>query len=335
MLKVAFLGGGSFGTALAVMLGNKEIDTAIWTIDEIGVEDINIKRENTKYLPGVTIPNNVTASRDLNEVVKNSNVVVLSVPSQVIRTVSRQVAPLLTKDQIVVTVAKGIEKGTLKTMSEIISEEVSGLPIVILSGPSHAEEVSRGIPTTVTVSSKDMEAAKNVQDIFSSTTFRVYTNDDLIGVQIGGACKNIIALAAGITDGVGYGDNAKAALMTRGMHEIVRIGTKLGGRQETFYGLTGMGDLIVTCTSMHSRNRRAGILIGQGKTMEEACKEVGMVVEGIEATKAFYELKEREEVIMPITDALYKVLFQSKDTKEAVYELMSREKKDEHSFIEV
>jgi glycerol-3-phosphate dehydrogenase (NAD(P)+) len=335
MLKVAFLGGGSFGTALAVMLGNKGIDTTIWTIDETGVEDINKKRENTKYLPGVTIPQNVTAYSDLNEAVKNSNVIVLSVPSQVIRTVSRQVASLLTKEQIVVTVAKGIEKGTLKTMSEIIEEEISNLPIVILSGPSHAEEVSRGIPTTVTVSSKNMEAAKMIQDIFSCNTFRVYTNDDLIGVQIGGACKNIIALAAGITDGVGYGDNAKAALMTRGMHEIVRIGTKLGGRQETFYGLTGMGDLIVTCTSMHSRNRRAGILIGEGKTMEEACKEVGMVVEGVEATKAFYELKERDGVIMPITDALYKVLFQGKDTKEAVYELMSREKKDEHSFIEV
>jgi glycerol-3-phosphate dehydrogenase (NAD(P)+) len=220
-------------------------------------------------------------------------------------------------------------------MSEIIEEEIKELPIVILSGPSHAEEVARDIPTTVTASSKDMEAAKQVQEIFSSTTFRVYTNDDLIGVQVGGACKNIIALAAGITDGIGYGDNAKAALMTRGMHEIVRIGTKLGGRQETFYGLTGMGDLIVTCTSMHSRNRRAGILIGKGKTMEEACKEVGMVVEGIEATKAFYQLKERENIVMPITDALYKVLFENKDPETAVYDLMSREKKDEHSFIEV
>lgn len=335
MLKVAFLGGGSFGTALAVMLAKKGIETTIWTIDEHGVEDINIKRENSKFLPEVTIPSNVTAYRELDKAIENSKVVVLAVPSQVIRTVSRQVAPLLNKDQILVTVAKGIEKGTHKTMSEIMEEEVSTNPVVILSGPSHAEEVSRGIPTTVTVSSRDMEAAKEIQQIFSSSSFRVYTNDDLIGVQIGGACKNIIALAAGITDGIGYGDNAKAALMTRGMHEIVRIGTKLGGRQETFYGLTGMGDLIVTCTSMHSRNRRAGILIGQGKTMEEASKEVGMVVEGIEATKAFYELKEREGIVMPITDALYKVLFENKNANDAVQELMSREMKDEHSFIEV
>jgi len=334
-MKVAFLGGGSFGTALAVMLSNKGIHTSIWTIDEACVSDINVKRENHKYLPDVKISDNVTAYGNLQEAIKDCKIIVLAVPSQVIRTVARQVAPLLGKDQIIVTVAKGIEKGTLKTMSEIIEEEIKDLPIVILSGPSHAEEVSRGIPTTVAVSSKDMEAAKTIQDIFSSATFRVYTNDDLIGVQIGGACKNIIALAAGISDGIGYGDNAKAALMTRGMHEIVRIGTKLGGRQETFYGLTGMGDLIVTCTSMHSRNRRAGILIGSGKTMEEASKEVGMVVEGIEATKAFYELKERENIIMPITDILYKVLFQNKDPKEAVYELMSREKKDEHSFIEV
>lgn len=335
MLKVAFLGGGSFGTALAVMLAKKGIETTIWTIDEHGVEDINIKRENSKFLPEVTIPSNVTAYRELDKAIENSKVVVLAVPSQVIRIVSRQVAPLLNKDQILVTVAKGIEKGTHKTMSEIMEEEVSTNPVVILSGPSHAEEVSRGIPTTVTVSSRDMEAAKEIQQIFSSSSFRVYTNDDLIGVQIGGACKNIIALAAGITDGIGYGDNAKAALMTRGMHEIVRIGTKLGGRQETFYGLTGMGDLIVTCTSMHSRNRRAGILIGQGKTMEEASKEVGMVVEGIEATKAFYELKEREGIVMPITDALYKVLFENKNANDAVQELMSREMKDEHSFIEV
>lgn len=335
MLKVAFLGGGSFGTALAVMLAKKGIETTIWTIDEHGVEDINIKRENSKFLPEVTIPSNVTAYRELDKAIENSKVVVLAVPSQVIRIVSRQVAPLLNKDQILVTVAKGIEKGTHKTMSEIMEEEISTNPVVILSGPSHAEEVSRGIPTTVTVSSRDMEAAKEIQQIFSSSSFRVYTNDDLIGVQIGGACKNIIALAAGITDGIGYGDNAKAALMTRGMHEIVRIGTKLGGRQETFYGLTGMGDLIVTCTSMHSRNRRAGILIGQGKTMEEAAKEVGMVVEGIEATKAFYELKEREGIVMPITDALYRVLFQNKNANDAVQELMSREMKDEHSFIEV
>ncbi len=215
-------------------------------------------------------------------------------------------------------------------MSQIIEDEIKDHPIVVLSGPSHAEEVARDIPTTVTAASKDMEAARKIQNIFSNNTFRVYTNDDLIGVEIGGAFKNIIALAAGISDGIGYGDNTKAALMTRGMSEIIRVGTKLSGKAETFYGLTGMGDLIVTCTSMHSRNRRAGILIGSGKTVEEATAEVGMVVEGIEAVKAFYELKSKINVDMPITTALYEVLFEGKNPKESVIELMGRKYKEEN-----
>ena len=201
--------------------------------------------------------------------------------------------------------------------------------MVILSGPSHAEEVAQDIPTTVVVSSENMEYAEKVQDVFMTNKFRVYTNDDIIGVEIGGAVKNIIALAAGVSDGIGYGDNTKAALMTRGISEIIRIGTKLGGKKETFSGLTGIGDLIVTCTSMHSRNRRAGILIGKGATAEEATKEIGMVVEGIKACKAFYELKEKLGVSMPITDVLYKVIFEGKEPKYGVYELMTRDKKDE------
>lgn len=330
MNKISFIGGGSFGTALAVLFSKKGSECSVWCHSENTIDDINIRRENTKYLKGITIPDKVTAYSDIEKTIKNSQIVVLAVPSKAIREIARKVAPFLGGDEIIVTVAKGIEKYTLKRMSQIIEDEIKDHPIVVLSGPSHAEEVARDIPTTVTAASKDMEAARKIQNIFSNNTFRVYTNDDLIGVEIGGAFKNIIALAAGISDGIGYGDNTKAALMTRGMSEIIRVGTKLSGKAETFYGLTGMGDLIVTCTSMHSRNRRAGILIGSGKTVEEATAEVGMVVEGIEAVKAFYELKSKINVDMPITTALYEVLFEGKNPKESVIELMGRKYKEEN-----
>ena len=329
MSKVAFLGGGSFGTALGILIAKKNHEVAIWDRKISVVNAININRANEKYLKSVSIPQNVTAYIDVEPVLENAEFVVLSVPSQVIRTICRSISSYIKPSQIVVSIAKGIEEGSLKRISEIIKEELPNNPIVILSGPSHAEEVSVEIPTTVVVTSEDMTYAEKVQDIFMTSNFRVYTNDDIIGVEIGGAVKNIIALAAGISDGIGYGDNAKAALITRGMSEIMRIGTKLGGKRETFAGLTGMGDLIVTCTSMHSRNRKAGILIGKGMSTEEALNEVGMVVEGVTACKAFYELKEREGISMPITDILYKVLFQTKEPKVAVAELMSRDKKDE------
>ncbi len=329
MKKISIIGGGSFGTAIAVLLSKNGLECSVWCHSKDTTNDININRENKKYLKGIIIPSNVKAYCDLQEALVDSEVVVLAVPSKAIRETSRKVAPLLKKNEIIVTVAKGIENHTLKRMSQIIEEEIKNHSIVVLSGPSHAEEVAREIPTTVTVASKNMEAAEKIQSIFSSNTFRVYTNSDLIGVEIGGAFKNIIALAAGISDGIGYGDNTKAALMTRGMSEIIRVGTKLSGKAETFYGLTGMGDLIVTCTSMHSRNRKAGILIGKGKTVDEAIKEVGMVVEGIEAVKAFYELKVKTDVEMPITAALYEVLFKGKDPKESVIELMGRSYKEE------
>ncbi|WP_298844878.1 NAD(P)H-dependent glycerol-3-phosphate dehydrogenase [Clostridium sp.] len=329
MSKVAFVGGGSFGTALSIMLAKKGTSVNIWDRKISVINDINIKRENIKYLPSIIVPSKVTASIDIEKVINDVDIIVLSVPSHVIRTISKMIRPYLKPNQIIVSIAKGIEEGSLKRISEVIEEEILGNPIVILSGPSHAEEVALDIPTTVVVTSKQMECAMIVQDIFMTSKFRVYTNEDIIGVEIGGAVKNIIALAAGISDGIGYGDNAKAALMTRGMNEIIRIGTRLGGRIETFYGLTGMGDLIVTCTSMHSRNRKAGILIGKGVPMEKACNDIGMVVEGIKAIRAFYELKEKEKVSMPITDVLYKVLFEGKDPKYGVYELMSRNKKSE------
>lgn len=329
MSNVAFLGGGSFGTALGILLANKGYEVSIYDRKKSVVDDININRKNDKYIKNLNIPKNVTAYNDLDETIKNAKFIVLSIPSHAIRTVSRSLKDKISEDIVIISIAKGIEEGTNLRLSEVIEEELPNNKVVILSGPSHAEEVAFDIPTTVVVSSKNLDAANEVQDLFISKNFRVYTNDDLIGVEVGGAVKNIIALAAGVCDGIGYGDNSKAALMTRGMAEIVRIGMKLGGNSETFLGLTGMGDLIVTCTSPHSRNRRAGFLIGKGKSIEEAIEEVGMVVEGIKACKAFYDLKEKLNVEMPITDVLYKILFQNKDPKYAVVDLMEREKKKE------
>lgn len=330
--KVTFIGGGSFGTALSVLLSKKGVTVSVWDKNLQVIDDINVKRENIKYLPKVTIPSHVTAYENLEEALLGSEVVVLAVPSHAIREVSKKLNQYINEKQIVVSIAKGIEESTQKRLSEVIEEEMPNNPVVILSGPSHAEEVAVDIPTTVVVASKNMEAAAKIQDLFMTNKFRVYTNDDLVGVEIAGAVKNIIALAAGVSDGIGFGDNTKAALMTRGMSEIIRIGTKLGGKIETFSGLTGMGDLIVTCTSMHSRNRRAGILIGEGHSADKVTDEIGMVVEGIKACRAFYMLKEKLGVSMPITDVLYKVLFEGKDPKYGVYELMSREKKGEVNF---
>lgn len=327
--KVAFLGGGSFGTALSVMLAKKGITVKIWDRNKSVIDDINIKKENIRYLHGAVIPVGVEALENMQQVIKDSDYVVISVPSHVVRIISREAAKFINKDQIIISIAKGIEEESGKRLSQVIKDELPLNPVVVLSGPSHAEEVAQDIPTTVVAASENIKFAENVQDLFMTNKFRVYTNDDIIGVEIGAAVKNIIALAAGISDGVGYGDNTKAALMTRGMSEITKIGLILGGKKETFAGLTGIGDLIVTCTSMHSRNRRAGILIGKGSTVEEATAEIGMVVEGIKACRAFYHLKEKLEVSMPITDVLYKVLFENKNVKYGVYELMTRDKKDE------
>lgn len=327
--KICFIGGGSFGTALSVMLSKKGMDVSIWDRKQSVIDDINIKRENMNYLHGTVIPSNVKAFLNLKEAVSGCSYIVLSVPSHVIRSIAESLKDIIDKDIIIVSIAKGIEVDSGKRLSEVISEILPDNKVVILSGPSHAEEVAKDLPTTVVVTSNDMSSAEKVQDIFMTNKFRVYTNDDIIGVEIGGAVKNIIALAAGISDGLGYGDNTKAALMTRGMSEIIRIGMRLGGKRETFSGLTGMGDMIVTCTSMHSRNRKAGMLIGKGIKAVEATSQIGMVVEGIKACKAFYELKERLNISMPITDALYKVIFENKDPQYGVYELMTRDKKNE------
>lgn len=328
MTKVAFLGAGSFGTALSLLLVSKGLEVSIWDRDEEVINNINNYRRNYKYTKDIYISELITAYNNIKETVQGCNYIVLAVPSHAIRSLCSKIKDIIPKDAIIISIAKGIEDKTNKRLSQVISEELLN-PVVILSGPSHAEEVLLNIPTTVVVTSTDMTYSEKVQDLFMSPNFRVYTNDDIIGIEIGGSVKNIIALAAGVCDGIGYGDNAKAALMTRGMVEIIRIGEKLGGRAETFSGLTGMGDLIVTCTSMHSRNRRAGILIGKGMKLEDAVKEIGMVVEGVKACKSFYELKEELNIEMPITHVLYEVLFQGKDPKAAVEELMSRDKKSE------
>ena len=328
MSKITFLGGGSFGTALAVLLAEKNNIVNIYSRDKNVVNEINIKRTNEKYMENMIIPSGVTAFDLVEEAIEGADYIVLSVPSHVVRTMCKLLKGKISKNIPIISIAKGIEEDSDKRLSLVIEEELNN-PGVVLSGPSHAEEVSMKLPTTIVSTSKDMKYATDVQDLFMNSYFRIYTNDDIIGVEIGGAVKNIIALAAGVIDGLGYGDNTKAALLTRGMKEISRVGIALGGKAETFYGLTGMGDLIVTCTSMHSRNRRAGLLIGKGMNVDEALKEVGMVVEGVKACKAFYQLKEKINISMPITDGLYKGLFEGKDPKVIIDELMMRDKKSE------
>ena len=327
-MKIATVGGGSFGTALAKSVTENGLETVIWDRKEEVVREINEHHTNVRFLKDLKLPEELTATADLEEALNGADILVLAVPSSAIREVSSRIRPFLSGKEIIVSIAKGIDPRSLKPLSSVIHDTLGKDP-VILSGPSHAEEVALNLPTVIVASSKNELAMARVQEIFSSNTLRVYRNSDLMGVEIGGAVKNIIALAAGVSDGIGYGDNAKAALMTRGMAEIIRIGVRMGADTDTFYGLTGMGDLIVTCTSMHSRNRRCGILIGQGKTMDEATEEVGMVVEGIKATLAFHELSRKFGVEMPITDAIYQILFNDVSPDEMVESLMTRDLKKE------
>lgn len=332
MEKIAVLGAGSWGTALAIVLGKKGYPVSLWARDSATVQALNNERENVKYLKGCKLPDSVTATNVLKEALENARMIVLSVPSHAVREVARNIRPYVTPDMYIVNTAKGFELETLKYLSTTIEEEL--IPevhdhIVVLSGPSHAEETGRGIPTAVVSTAKKRHAAEFVQDVFMSDSFRVYSNPDLIGVQLAGALKNVIALACGISDGLGLGDNTKAALMTRGIAEITRLGLKMGADVMTFAGLAGIGDLIVTCTSMHSRNRRAGIQLGQGKTLEEVLEGMGMVVEGIRTTQAAHVLSEKYNVEMPITNHVYKVLFEGLDAGEAVKQLMLRGKKNE------
>ena len=279
MKKVSVIGAGSWGSALAVLLANNGHEVTLWTHDPHEIEMLSTKREQQEKLPGVKLPDNISIEADLETALTDEDVVVMAVPSPVVRTVAKQMSPFVKDGQIIVNVAKGIEDVTYKTLSDIIEEEIPNAEVCVLSGPSHAEEVGIGIPTTVVIGAKNKKTAEMLQDVFMNKVFRVYTSSDIIGIELGGALKNVIALAAGTVDGLGYGDNTKAALMTRGIAELTRLGEAMGGKPETFSGLTGVGDLIVTCTSVHSRNRKAGYLMGKGMTADEAMKEVKMVVE--------------------------------------------------------
>ncbi|MED1863649.1 NAD(P)H-dependent glycerol-3-phosphate dehydrogenase [Fictibacillus nanhaiensis] len=332
MDKVAVLGAGSWGTALAIVLADNGHNVSLWGRREDQVSEINDNHKNEKYLPGVELPKNIQATTQLNECVKEADTIVLVTPTKAMREVLSQLKNELSSPVTIVHASKGIEPGTYKRISEIIEEELPEAvldSVVVLSGPSHAEEVSLRQPTTVTVSSINMKAAEKVQDLFINQNFRVYTNPDVVGVELGGALKNIIALGAGLSDGLGYGDNAKAALITRGLAEIARLGTHMGANPLTFSGLTGIGDLIVTCTSVHSRNWRAGNMLGKGMKLEDVLENMGMVVEGVRTTQAAYELSKREEVEMPITQVLYDVLFNGKGAKQAVDDLMQRSRTHE------
>lgn len=329
MSNISIIGAGSWGTAISILLGKKGYNVSIWDRNRELLTEIDKARENIRYLPGVIVPQSVRPCYELSDCIRQTDVIVIGVPSHAVREACRLLKNSITKEQRIVSLAKGIENGTYLRMSQVISEELPDNDICVLSGPSHAEEVSRDIPTTIVASSKKKDVAEYIQELFMTPKFRVYTNPDIIGVELGGAIKNIIALGAGISDGLGFGDNTKAALMTRGITEMARLGVAMGADTFTFAGLTGIGDLIVTCTSMHSRNRRAGILIGQGKSVEEAVDEVKMVVEGIKTTSAAYELSKKYNIEMPITKKLYEVLFTGKDPKYAVSELMLREKTKE------
>mgnify|MGYP003361734185 CR=1 FL=1 len=332
MSKIGVIGAGSWGTALATVVADKGNDVKIFDVDEKHLQSMEEHRENVDYLPGVPLGERICIVYTSEEALSDAEIVLFSAPAQHFRSALDSAKGFIGDDAVVINVAKGIEQGTHRRMSEIATEilgEDAMDRYVVLSGPSHAEEVGRKLPTTVAAASRNMDAAKKIQDLFMTDRFRVYTLDDVTGVELGGALKNIIALGAGISDGMGFGDNAKAALMTRGLAEITRLGLKLGARPETFAGLTGTGDLIVTCTSMHSRNRRCGIMMGEGLSPEEATAKVGMVVEGMFTAEATYELAQIAGVEMPITDAIYKVTKGQLKAADAVEMLMGRDKRHE------
>lgn len=332
MKKVSVIGAGSWGTAIAFVLAENGHDCLLWARRSEQAEEINTAHTNYSYLPEATLPVNLKATSNLEEAVHHGDVIIIAVPTKAIRPISKEINALLTEQKLFVHVSKGIEPDTHKCISEMIEEEINAKnrhAVVVLSGPSHAEEVVGRQPTTVTAASTDEAAAKEIQDLFMSQYFRVYTNTDIVGVEIGAALKNVIALAAGISDGLGYGDNAKAALITRGLAEISRLGVKMGANPLTFAGLTGLGDLIVTCTSVHSRNWKAGNMLGKGNSLEEVTAGMGMVIEGVRTTKAAYQLAEKYEVAMPLTAALYSILFEDVSPKHAVDQLMNRMKKQE------
>lgn len=336
MKKICILGAGSWGTALATLLGRNDYRVAMWGRAEDGVEEISSQRENLRFLPGVVVPDTVTPTGDMKEALSGADWLVLSVPSQAMRMVLLQARDHIGPETYLVNTAKGLEIASGKRMGQVV-QDVLGAAITqryaVLSGPSHAEEVGRGIPTAVTAASTCKETAFLTQDLFMAPSFRVYTNPDVAGVELGGALKNVIALATGVAYGLGYGDNTMAALMTRALTEIIRMGTLLGGDPRTFVGLSGLGDLVVTCGSRHSRNRRAGEYIGQGMSLEESLEKIGMVVEGAQTCRILHKMALEKDVDMPITRACYQVLYEHRDPREAVLYLMARQRKNETEDI--
>lgn len=327
MKNIAIIGSGTWGVALGIHLSNLGNNIKIWSFTDEETNAINIDRK-CKFLPNAVINQNITCYRDLKTVIEDSDIILHVTPSKFVRNTIKQYKEFVT-DQPIIMCAKGFEEKTLCTLSQIIEDEMPNAKYGIFSGPSHAEEVSIGIPTAIVIASKYKEVQNMVQDIFMNDKMRVYTSNDVIGVELGGALKNIIAFCAGIAAEINLGDNSFAALITRGLVEISRLGEAMGGKHDTFYGLSGLGDLIVTCMSEHSRNRRAGRLIGRGYTVEEAKKEIGMVIESIDNIDVAHELSKKYNIEMPIVDAVYDVLYNNLNPKDAVYRLMTRERKSE------
>ena len=329
MKKIGVIGAGSWGTANAWLLANNGHQVTLWAHKETTVQSLQEHRENISKLPGVKFPDGIKVTGDLENAVKDQDVLVMAVPSIAVRATAKKMTDLVREGQIIVNLAKGIEENTLMTMSQVIEDEIPQARVTVMSGPSHAEEVGKGLPTTCVIGAKDKALAEYLQDIFMSPVFRVYSSPDILGIELGAALKNVIALAAGIADGLGYGDNTKAALITRGIAEISRLGMAMGAKFETFNGLSGIGDLIVTCSSMHSRNRKAGYLMGKGYSMQEAMDEVKMVVEGVYSAKAACALAAKYQVELPIITKVNQVLFEGMKAADAVNELMLRTRKEE------
>ncbi|MBP3718772.1 MAG: NAD(P)-dependent glycerol-3-phosphate dehydrogenase [Eubacterium sp.] len=332
-MKICVLGAGSWGIALTKLLATNNHELTVWSIDPEEISMLKEFGQHTLKLPGVMLPGTVEYTTDLESALKDKDLIVMAVPSPFVRDTAHKASEFIEKDKIIVNVAKGIEENSLKRLSEVIAEEVPQARIAVLSGPSHAEEVGKCLPTTVVVGAADKGLAKTVQDTFMTDFFRVYTSPDMIGIELGGAIKNVIALAAGIADGLGCGDNTKAALITRGIYEMTSLGVAMGGKPETFSGLSGTGDLIVTCASKHSRNRKAGFLMGQGKTYQEAMDEVKMVVEGVYSAKAALSLANKYDVEMPIVEYVNKILFEDYSAKDALHDLITRDRKKEASTL--
>ena len=333
MADVAIIGAGSWGIALAKVLHTNGNKVTVWSIVEDEITMLKEKHEHAQKLPGVKLPEDMEFTTDLESAVSGKAYLILAVPSVFTRSTAKSMAPFVKEGQIIVCVAKGIEEETLMPLTDIVEQEIPQAEVAVMCGPSHAEEVGIGLPTTVVAGAKKRAVAEEIQDIFMNNVFRVYTSPDVLGMELGGSLKNVIALAAGMADGLGYGDNTKAALITRGMFEMNKLAVTMGAKQETLNGLTGIGDLIVTCESKHSRNRKAGMLIGQGYTMQQAMDEVKMVVEGVYSAKAAIVLAKKYGVDMPIIEEVNKVLFEDKPAKEAVNDLMLRDRKMEHGNL--